>query len=127
MKDPFDIDDKEDGCDDDQPTRDDLAYIATNATNYPETQLSAPEQKEALGIIFQFVVERFIFTIVHDFDHTGEPMYSGYQQEDHGPSVEAELHDECHHGDYEHVAGWVQAEVGRMVLRQIFQAHPKLK
>jgi hypothetical protein len=83
--------------------------------------------KEPLGIIFQFKVEDFLFTIVHDFDHTGEPMYSGYQQQDHGPTREAELHDECHHGDYGHVAGWVQAEIGQMVLRQILQDHPDLK
>lgn len=45
MKDPFDTDSLESGSDDDQPTRDDLDYIATNATNYPETQQEFTQER----------------------------------------------------------------------------------
>jgi hypothetical protein len=42
VKDPFDIDDREDGCDDDLPTRDDLNYLAEQAAMFP----TLPEESE---------------------------------------------------------------------------------
>lgn len=48
MSDPFDTDHLESSCDDDIPTRDDLNYIATNATNYPETQQDGPETQREI-------------------------------------------------------------------------------